>query len=216
MSKKLVMVAALVAWGLAGCSAPPTAQAPSLTPAPAPGETEAPEPPVATALELSGTALQILNDDGTVVDFPFTSSPEPVIAALTAAIGSDPAISKYDTCCLPSHTLTEWEGLTMITEYGFHPTGQQFSLTFTAPTTGPLSLRTVDGVTIGDTVEDSLAAIDGEEHRELNFEGYDFETIAFDIQKEAQSNDDWGGFINSEDDVITRIESPVLYGVTED
>jgi len=191
-------------------------------PEPAPGtESQSPSPsaaaePVATAIILGGTEMSVEFDDDSSETFAYSSDPAPAIAALSEAIGAEPTVSQYDTCCLPSHTLTEWDAITIITDYAFLPAGQQFSVTFAASTAGSLALRTIDGVVVGDSLERSLAAIEGEEHIELKFDGFDFDTIAYEITRESDKLDDWGGFIRLEDDVIVTIASPILYDATKD
>lgn len=215
MSKSIL--AALVvglAIGVGGCTTPAPDAAPVV-------DSQSPSPsvvaePVATAIVLSGTEVKIEFDDDSSETLAYSSDSAPAIAALSEAIGAEPTESKYDTCCLPSHTLTEWDGITVITDYAFLPAGQQFSVTFAASTSGSLALRTVDDVVVGDSLDSSLAAIEGEEHIELKFDGFDFETIAYDSTRESNKYDDWGGFIRLEDDVVVTIASPILYDAMND
>ena len=192
----------LVALVLSGC-----------TSSPAPVETSAAQEPVAapavaTAIGISGTALQISYDDESTKNFAFTSDPTEVIEALTLALGGPPAVStSEELACQPRFTNSSWPGLGIRSDYASLPDGQRFAVTIDAATSGAIPLSTSEGVAVGGDGDDAFAALDGAKRDRKSGQGANYDTIFFDRQADGA----WGGYLFAANDAVVTIISPVDY-----
>jgi hypothetical protein len=183
----LVILATVLA--LTGCSASaeptaaPASAAPSSTPAATPTPLEpssaaspsaapstAPAAPTASTapatesgtLELSTESLVILAEDGTALDSfsYFTALDEATIAKLSAAIGTEPTVTKSgDDPANPDHVTYEWDGALLTA--GNSPTDTEYAnwtFTVSAATVGALDATTDGGIVVGSSRVQAEAA----------------------------------------------------------
>ena len=217
MSKLLVPVALAVMVSLAGCgqtAETPTASSPSSNEAPS--SMPSSEPPAAQKLLVAGTEFSIVFDDGTTETFSFASDPAVAIDALAAALDAPAAVTDVPTAhCSPASTSHEWDGIAIGTGSEWLPEGQNFVVRVTSPTAGSISLFTGDGVAVGDSVDDALAAIDGEEVTHNDYEGKAYDSVYFDIQAQSDSGTNWGGYLWGVDNVVESFSSPQWYATSD-
>lgn len=192
----------LVALVLSGCTSSP---APVETPA---AQEPVAAPAVATAIAVSGTALQISYDDESTKDFAFTTEPGDVVEALTLALGGPPAVAKSEElACQPSFTNSSWPGLGIRSDYASLPDGQRFAVTIDAATSGSIALSTSEGVAVGSDGDDAFAAFDGAKRDRKSGQGANYDTIFFDRQGDGE----WGGYLFAANDAVVTIIAPVEY-----
>jgi hypothetical protein len=160
----LCVAAAIVLTGCTATNEPgtPTASAESSTTAtPTPtGAAESSTDP--TTLELSTEALQILSEDGTELQSfsHFVPVDDAVVAALAAAIGADPVVTKNgEDQANPDYVTYEWEGA-LLTATNAPADTQYANWTFsvTSASVGSLNAVTDSGISVGSTRAEAEAA----------------------------------------------------------
>jgi hypothetical protein len=160
----LCVAAAIVLTGCTATNEPgtPTASAESSTTAtPTPtGAAESSTDP--TTLGLSTEALQILSEDGTELQSfsHFVPVDDAVVAALAAAIGADPVVTKNgEDQANPDYVTYEWEGA-LLTATNAPADTQYANWTFsvTSASVGSLNAVTDSGISVGSTRAEAEAA----------------------------------------------------------
>jgi hypothetical protein len=160
----LCLAAAIVLTGCTATNEPvtPTASAESSTTAtPTPTATaESSTDP--TTLELSTEALQVLSEDGTELQSfsHFVPVDDAVVAALSAAIGADPIVTKNgEDQANPDYVTYEWEGA-LLTATNAPADTQYANWTFsvTSASVGSLNAVTDSGISVGSTRAEAEAA----------------------------------------------------------
>jgi hypothetical protein len=144
-------------------AAPETAS-PSAAPSTAPAAPTASTAPATESgtLELSTESLVILAEDGTALDSfsYFTALDEATIAKLSAAIGTEPTVTKSgDDPANPDHVTYEWDGALLTA--GNSPTDTEYAnwtFTVSAATVGALDATTDGGIVVGSSRVQAEAA----------------------------------------------------------
>ena len=168
MKSRAIVLCLATAIVLTGCTAAdepassPTASAEAsttATPTPTAAAESSTDP---TTLELSTEALQILSEDGTKLNSfsYFVPVDDAVIAALSAAIGADPAVTENgDDPANPDSVHYEWEGASLTapnlpadTQYA------NWSFGVTSAAVGVLDAVTDSGISVGSTRADAGGA----------------------------------------------------------
>ncbi|RZU65866.1 hypothetical protein EV379_2205 [Microterricola gilva] len=164
--KFVIAALGIAALALVGCSpqTEPTEQPGQTTP-PAtqtPTATESSAPATAASIVLSVTSIQVVDSAGTVMsENDYFEPAADVVATLTAALGTDPIVSRYEGGGdSPPGTSYDWGGFAIrdgewTTEAPYYP---EFSVLLTAATVGGLTISTSDGVAVGDSFSAVAAA----------------------------------------------------------
>lgn len=154
---KNALVVGLVA-ALAGCSTTPSPSSsqPAAQPssaAPSATSTSAPTPdnPEASRLVISSTGIEIQADDGSVVSTISYFDPiAPAVEAITALVGSEPAVDTYDGTGAADYV---WPGIELGTDGpAIAPTKAEIYVTATGAEANGLQIQTTEGVQVGDDV----------------------------------------------------------------
>ena len=211
---------------IAGCAATPVAE---------PGEPDPTTAPVAeetsdvATLSIGGNAISTLDDSGAVVtSFDYTGGGADAVAFLTDVFGTEPAVAPRpgDGSCTAAATSATWGDDEFVLLYDFaaqtgHPDGQAVVVQAKADAVGDVAVQTPQGVGVGDTFDDLVAAIpDVGTHghlgdASLSYVDYDVVSGVYEDMSDPDfgmtENAYWGAQAEAKDGVIVKLSAPVWF-----
>lgn len=137
----------------------PTSASPSPAPTPTPTATPTPDVRV-TDIEVTAETIKLHNGDGVVVStFDYFQPAEDVIAGLTAAFGASPTSAPYRVTHAAGIKYS-WDGFDLHDEEvpTEVPHSTNYWVLVAAPDVNGVSVRTVDGIAVGDSAPELEAA----------------------------------------------------------
>lgn len=162
------MLIGVLTGALSGCAGggPSSAgSAPSVSATAAPAATEAAvaapvvapadAPVTVTGVVLSAETITLTSSDTSTASVSYFDPIEGVVAALSAAFGSDPVVDEVTPSIEPGpHTTYSWPGVLVVDSDwpATAPLDANFYVTLTAPEINGVSLATVDDIQVGDSI----------------------------------------------------------------
>jgi hypothetical protein len=167
VSRVVVWVAAgAVLLAMSGCAAsvPATKSTPSHATAAVPTPTAA---PVAAAVMVRGTSLDVMSEDGRIIQsIPYSGGDKSLVSALTAVLGAPVSKTYPDNGCAggtgTGHqpTASNWGGETLVvTSFNTGPT--DFVVSLSGSSVNGIELETAGGFHVGDSSKDLAKQVPG-------------------------------------------------------